>query len=48
MSSKAKRTADGISATKEDGVSVSVRIRLNLQWYDPDGNLPKDSFVTVQ
>ena len=48
MSSKAKRTADDISATKEDGVSVSVRIRLNLQWYDPDGNLPKDSFVTVQ
>lgn len=49
MSSKAKRTADDISATKEAGsVSVSVRIRLNLQWYDPDGNLPKDSFVTVQ
>lgn len=49
MSSKAKRTADSISTKKEvGGVSASVRIRLNLHWYNPEGDLLKDSFVTVQ
>lgn len=48
MSSKAKRTADNIAVEKEDGVNVPVRINLNLHWYNPEGDLLKDSFVTVQ
>lgn len=49
MSSKAKRTANNISATKEvDDVSVPVRLSLNLHWYNPEADLPKDTFVTVQ
>lgn len=49
MSSKAKRTADSISTKKEvGGVSVSVRIGLNLHWHNLEGDLLKDSFVTVQ
>lgn len=48
MSSKAKRMTNSIPTKSEDSVSVSVRISLNLHWYNPEGDLPKDSFVTVQ
>lgn len=50
MSSKAKRTADGIQRPDNtvDTVNVPVRISLNLHWYNPEADLPKDSFVTVQ
>ena len=53
MSSKAKRTADGMQrpdypVKEEAGVNVPVRISLNLHWYNPEADLSKDSFVTVQ
>lgn len=50
MSSRAKRTADGIQRPENtvDTVDVPVRISLNLHWYNPEADLPKDTFVTVQ
>ena len=47
MSNKASRIAN-TTPKEEPTVNKTVRISLNLHWYNPEADLPKDSFVTVQ
>ncbi len=44
MSSRAKKMAEQVEIKKR---TVTVRFSLNLHWYNPSGDLLKDTFVNV-